>query len=149
MKEYLLFWKNYFNFKSKSTRKEFWIPEGANVIVQTLLACLTLIIPLTIGNLFYMKFYNVSVLVWTINMIIYIFRWIILIPTWAVSIRRFRDAGVKWYWCLPIEIAISAFMTLTNSYTPLQILLLIIGAGFLIFVFCKPSNSMKKNIFWD
>lgn len=153
MKEYILFWKNYFNFKGETTRKEYWIPQLINgVILAVIILCGGSTIFKVLNEVFLGSgeiYVNETEYKMTMN-ILYIVStvlFIIVIPSISISIRRFRDAGVNWYWYLILAFALSVFTEITglsNQFVSL------VSAIFLIVqlvILVMPSNLLKKNIF--
>ncbi|WP_146979176.1 hypothetical protein [Lapidilactobacillus concavus] len=72
-----------------------------------------------------------------------------MIPYWAICIRRFRDVGIAWYW-LPVVAGIVLALTasvntfgLKTLYTPANILVAICGVA-LFFILGSPSNFVKR-----
>ena len=76
MKEFVNMWKNYFNFKDRTTRRGYWMAVLINVIVAIILG----IIGGLADTIVISVLYSVA----------------ILIPALAMLIRRFRDAGKSW-----------------------------------------------------
>lgn len=150
MKEYKLFWKNYFNFKEKSSRKQYWIPRLINLAILLLITIVWIAyVYLLMGIVAKSSGVNNAVLVNNIliNWLPWIFNLVTFIPTWSISIRRFRDVGIGWYWYLPFIIFEGLLLYFAYNYLMFLILALIIVLE--IVLMCKPSNSMKKNIFFD
>lgn len=82
MGAYGAFWRNYFNFSGRSTRLEFWVPYILNVIILFVLALLA-------GPQ--------SSHWWTapFGIATFVLGLLIIIPMYALIVRRVRDTGVK------------------------------------------------------
>lgn len=79
---YKSFWMNYFNFKGKTGRKEFWLVILIQVIISK---CLDLIDVMggenyELFDLLYLSFFFGSV-----------------VPLISLAVRRLNDCGKKWY----------------------------------------------------
>ena len=66
MEEYVKYWKNYVNFSTRSTRKEFWLPVLFNFVISGILGAIST----KLGTIFSL---------------------IILIPNLSNAIRRMHD----------------------------------------------------------
>ena len=77
MKEYLDMWKNYANFSGKTSVRGYWMAFLFNTIASTALGVIAQALP---ALTFLSSIYSLAVLV----------------PSIAVAIRRFNDAGKKW-----------------------------------------------------
>ncbi|MDO1604746.1 DUF805 domain-containing protein [Lactobacillus sp. YT155] len=143
MKEYGMFWKNYVNFTGKSTRKEFWIARLVNFAVVLFIILMWIFYVYTtlmsVNKVYGLKTaLMISMLLntwlpnfWTV---------VTIIPTWAVSIRRFRDAGIGWYWVVPIkisELVLARYLGYPNAG-----ILLAIVAIIEIILMCRPSKTV-------
>lgn len=78
IKEYVLFWKKTFDFKSKSSRREYWLVVLANFFIYLVLIFL---------SKFSIAFYNLFIFYFYLQ----------VIPNLSIQIRRARDAGKKWF----------------------------------------------------
>ena len=77
MTEFVNMWKNYVNFSDRTTRRGYWMAFLINLIVLIVLAILAqLVEPL----IFLYGLYALA----------------IFLPSLAMMIRRFRDAGKAW-----------------------------------------------------
>ncbi len=84
---YKIFWTKAFDFKGRSTRKEYWLAYLANIIVYFLLAFIlgiSLSINETLGSLF--------------SLIYFLYALGQFIPSISICIRRVRDMGKGWQW---------------------------------------------------
>ena len=85
---YKIFWSKAFDFKSRSTRSEYWLGAVlANIIVTVLL--------LIIANIAYVINDYLGLFFYLIYML-YIFGQ--AIPSLSICIRRVRDMGKSWQW---------------------------------------------------
>ena len=78
IQEYVLFWKKTFDFKGKSSRKEYWLVVLANFLIYFVLIFLSKF-SIVFYNLFKFYFY------------------LQVVPNLSIQIRRARDAGKKWF----------------------------------------------------
>ena len=76
--EYFLFWKKTFDFKGKSSRREYWLVVLANFIIYLILIFL---------SKFSIAFYNLFIFYFYLQ----------VVPNLSIQIRRARDAGKKWF----------------------------------------------------
>ncbi|MDO1604748.1 DUF805 domain-containing protein [Lactobacillus sp. YT155] len=131
MKEYGMFWKNYVNFTGKSTRKEFWIPMLFNIVVIFMLVVSLRLSESSIDS---------TELIGTMALIYGVFLIALFIPSLAVTVRRFRDAGFGWYWVI-IFIVINRFTEVFAEYT----IFTVIGLAcwiIEIIMLCQPSKTV-------
>jgi len=86
MTEFVNFWKNYVNFSDRTTRRGYWMAYLFLVIVAIVVAIIAVATGFTLLST-----------LWSLA---------ILVPSLAMTIRRFRDAGKGWpniFWVfLPI-----------------------------------------------
>ena len=78
IQEYVLFWKKTFDFKSKSSRREYWLVVLANFLIYLVLIFL---------SKFSIAFYNLFIFYFYLQ----------VVPNLSIQIRRARDAGKKWF----------------------------------------------------
>ena len=72
-------WKRWNDFEGKSNVREYWMAFLVSIIISVILS----IVDAIIG----------------INIITSLYSLAVIIPTWAVMIRRFHDTGRSgWYW---------------------------------------------------
>ncbi len=77
--EYVEMWKRWNDFEGKSNVRQFWMAALVGFIISVILSILDLIL----GIQFIAGLYSLAV----------------IIPQWAVMIRRFHDTGRSgWYW---------------------------------------------------
>lgn len=96
-KAFLAFWQNYANFKGRSTRSEYWwstlfltiILTGAFMVSFVWILFAALRSPETFTAAF--SFYDL----WPL-LIVAVMLLSMLIPSYAIAVRRFRDAGIHW-----------------------------------------------------
>ena len=73
MEEYMKYWKNYINFSTRSTRKEFWLPVLFNFVISGILAAISS----KLGTIFSLA---------------------VLIPNLSNAVRRMHDINKSgWY----------------------------------------------------
>ena len=78
IQEYVLFWKKTFDFKGKSSRREYWLVVLTNFLIYLVLILL---------SKFSIAFYNLFIFYFYLQ----------VIPNLSIQIRRARDAGKKWF----------------------------------------------------
>lgn len=78
MNEYITMWKNYVNFRDRTTRRGYWMATLVGYII-------------TIGVSLVSYFTK-------LNVINVIFSLAIILPCLGMTIRRLRDAGKNWAW---------------------------------------------------
>lgn len=93
MSWYLKVLKNYAVFSGRARRKEYWMFVLFNLIFFAIAAILDNIFGITFGNIFYGPIYLLYSLA-------------ILIPSWAVAIRRLHDIGKSGWFILILLIPI-------------------------------------------
>lgn len=79
MKEYIAMWKNFANFKDRTTVKGYWMAFLINLAVSFVLGLIAGLIPVLtfVGGIYTLA---------------------LIIPSLAIMIRRLRDAGKNWAW---------------------------------------------------
>ena len=82
MGAYGAFWRNYFNFSGRSTRSEFWWPYIINIVIALILGFLA---GPQSSHWWKAPFVNATL----------VYGFLIIIPMWAMIVRRVRDTGVK------------------------------------------------------
>lgn len=86
MNEYLLMWKNFFNFKDRTSVRGYWMAILFNIIAILILGVL-----ISISEVFFILY------------LIYILA--ILIPSLSLSVRRLHDINKSGFWvfitCVP------------------------------------------------
>ncbi|WP_145115598.1 DUF805 domain-containing protein [Staphylococcus argensis] len=83
LEDYKAFWQYYIDFKGESTRQNFWVPMIIHIIVVFVVALLGLMSFLT----------GVVALSATLFALIGLLLLATIIPTIALTVRRFHDAG--------------------------------------------------------
>ncbi|GAA6236519.1 DUF805 domain-containing protein [Apilactobacillus micheneri] len=98
---YKLLFTNYINFSGKSSRAEYWWVQLINFIIEILLLILSIFLITFTSN------GGMSVLIGVIvgYLLVSIYGLVILIPSIALTVRRYRDAGVSPWWFLVIALA--------------------------------------------
>ena len=116
MKPYFAAWRKSFDFKGRSTRKEYWI--------FFIIACI--LIPIIFGLLAFIQFLSIYppsydyFPIWFLNIIdafatgfSYMLLPISLGHTWTflpLTVRRIRDVGMKWQWIFFVSIPLVGFI---------------------------------------
>lgn len=139
---YIEYWKNYFNFKDRSTRKEYWTPTLINLCINFLLAALTIMSFSIIGT--------GSILGSIFGILFIIFIIANLIPSYAIYFRRFRDAGRQWITALIALLVTSStnilsnFMENNDTLTIILSILVLIIAIYQLVILLLPSSQTQK-----
>ena len=110
---------NYANFKGRASRKEYWMFYLFNIIF----AILALVADVTLGT----GYGNLGEYG---GLIYYIYMLAMIIPFWAVSIRRLHDTG-------------------RSGWFVFIFLIPLIGAIWYIFVLCTDSESGENKYGWS
>ncbi|CAK8054739.1 DUF805 domain-containing protein [Eupransor demetentiae] len=158
-KAYGNFWKQYFDFKGRTSRKGYWWVVLANALISLFFyVCLLMAmgqmlasnVDATPGG----KFPGMIICMLSILGLIGLYHLAIIIPSLAISVRRYRDAGLNpwWVWLLPLSglAIVAAAMTQTFS-TQLGSLLLAFYIVSVVMslanlVICAlPSDYIVKN----
>ena len=84
MTSYKAFWQNYVNFSGRSTRADYWIPTIINAIIIAVLSAIA-----GVGA------QNNQWLTSPIGIIVVLFGLAIILPDFALIVRRVRDTGVN------------------------------------------------------
>ncbi|TVV30647.1 DUF805 domain-containing protein [Weissella cibaria] len=84
MTSYKAFWQNYVNFSGRSNRADYWIPTIINAIIIAVLSAIA-----GVGA------QNNQWLTSPIGIIVVLFGLAIILPDFALIVRRVRDTGVK------------------------------------------------------
>ena len=110
-----LYFKNYFNFKGRSTRSEFWFGFLFNFIVSLVLGCILFAVvyssimsnlPKFASTSSYSPYSSFSAFDYMsagsigITVVFYIISLALAIPSWSSSVRRLHDAGKSGLWVL-------------------------------------------------
>lgn len=125
------FFKRYFKFKGDSTRAEYWWVQLAEFIVMLILG-LIIVIGVAIDS---------EPLMWTAGIITFLVGLAIIIPSLALTFRRYQDCGLTVNGALIVWVIIvilglfagqNAFMGTLSSFASLvAYLMLILPSGFL------------------
>lgn len=125
MKDYVLFWKNAFNFTGVADRKKFLIPELINFSIVIVLAFFSYDWSSNLLNLFLQQFKNRQVRSAPLLLLLFIFVILLIIPHFSMYIRRFRDIGLSFWWVILlflIRIVVKYYSSPTGGIVDLLIL---------------------------
>ena len=154
--------KNYFLFKGRADRKEFWTWALAMLAVSFVFICILGIIAFINSLLYRDSESPVLSGLFTAGITLFGLFWLVMfIPSLTVSVRRLRDAGITpWLLIIPIVLGVFTFLVLCDqalynmdpssparySFAFACIMTAISAVTILIFIalFCKPSK--QKNI---
>lgn len=96
MKEFILFFKRAFDFKGRSTRKEYWIPL---VILLILVAVFAFVFGIISG----VSGWSMEEALTYYYVIVGIFSLLILIPDMSLTVRRLHDHNLSgWFYLLAL-----------------------------------------------
>lgn len=110
-----LFFKNFTNFKGRSTRSEYWYVVVFNMLINFVLSFITTGVVVSSGD------------TTASSVISGLYSLIVLVPTLALITRRLHDIGKSGWWYLIIFTCVGAFVLLywfcqpsvtTNQYGP-------------------------------
>ena len=87
MKEFILMFKNTFNFSGKSSRREYWVAMLFNCIVSALL--FVLVLPLV---------FDVDLMITAYISLTTLYEVLLFVPMLSLTVRRLRDAGKSPWW---------------------------------------------------
>ncbi len=87
-----LFFVNFFNFKGRSTRSEYWYAYLFNFFVNFIVVCLLCCIRIKMTSIY--RLFDIDGI--PIIILILIIRLFLAIPNFTVSIRRLHDTGKSW-----------------------------------------------------
>lgn len=154
--------KNYFLFKGRADRKEFWTWALAMLAVSFVFICILGIIAFINSLLYRNSESPVLSGLFTAGITLFGLFWLVMfIPSLTVSVRRLHDAGITpWLLIIPIVLGVFTFLVLCDQAlynmdpsTPARysfafacIMSAVSAVTILIFIalFCKPSK--QKNI---
>ena len=120
IQSFLLAWKNAFNFKGKTSRKDFWFHHLASyILVVTFNITQSLFINLSIYSVIF------ALLSKTITIISFFYLLGSLVVSTSILVRRLNDISKKWVW---IFIGIIP----------------IFGLIYLIYLMCQPSIAANS-----
>ena len=117
IKSYLSAWRKSFDFKGKSTRKEYW----QYLILNSILFVFFFLVPFVVAN--FIDFDDFPVAISMLLLLIYSIGLLLLLGSiWValpLTVRRIRDVGMSWKWIffvsLPYIGSIFALIFLTRS----------------------------------
>ncbi|TPR13147.1 DUF805 domain-containing protein [Apilactobacillus timberlakei] len=107
---YKLLFTNYTNFGGKSSRAEYWWVYLVNLIIGILLFILSVAVFMFINK----DGYGILMGIIVGYLLTSIYSLIILIPSIALSVRRYRDVGISPWWFLVIVVASFIFLIMSN-----------------------------------
>lgn len=79
MQEYLAMWKNYVNFKDRTSVRGYWMAVLFNIIAVAILNVIAVAVPV-------------------LGFLSTIYALAVLVPGLAIIVRRLRDTGKAWYY---------------------------------------------------
>ena len=150
--------KNYFLFKGRADRKEFWTWALAMLAVSFVLICILGVIAFIISLLYRDSESPVLSGLFTAGITLFGLFWLVMfMPSLTVSVRRLRDAGITpWLLIIPAALGVFTFLVLCDQAlynmdpsTPARysfafacIMTVISAVTILIFIalFSKPSR---------
>lgn len=128
------FWQNYFDFKKTSTRSEYWWVTFINVFIF-----LILIVAFGgLGSFQGAKGFTIGSIIGLVIFIIYAI--LAIIPSIALMVRRYRDAGVNPWW-LVVTCLVPFLLKLIHNGLVGKVALILSTIHFLILIL--PSKFDK------
>jgi len=114
LKAYKNMWRNTFDFKGRSTRKEYWIPVAIHAVLM-ILAALSLWVGIYLTYSFVVFWVCIAVTV-----VLCLYQVVALLPMVSLTVRRLRDGGKSAWW---------------------SVLLLFVGVGTVMVLFLCAGGS--------
>ncbi len=159
-----LYFKNYFNFKGRSTRSEFWFGYLFTFLVSLVFGCVvsvftysSIMSSVTKNPSSYYSTYSAleDITTGTLVMMIVslIFGIILGIPSWASAARRLHDAGKSAWWLLLVLVVYIPMIINFVPGVPLGVLggfsclfysVALVGAILNIIFWCRPSVGANQ-----
>ena len=115
MKSYFAAWRKSFDFKGRSTRKDYWIFFLIDTILFPIIfVFLNLVQSLLIKFSIYSGWYEIPIIAeQLIGILSFLLIPIALGHTWTLlplTVRRIRDVGMKWQWIFFVSIPFIGFL---------------------------------------
>ncbi|MBQ7971946.1 MAG: DUF805 domain-containing protein [Lachnospiraceae bacterium] len=124
LKAYKNMWRNTFDFKGRSTRKEYWIPVAIHAVLM-ILAALSLWVGIYLTYSFVVFWVCIAVTV-----VLCLYQVVALLPMVSLTVRRLRDGGKSAWW--------SVLLLFVGVGT---VMVLFLCAGGSAFAFCVAANT--------
>ncbi|MGW7907567.1 DUF805 domain-containing protein [Staphylococcus pseudoxylosus] len=102
LEAYKDFWRRYIDFNGKSNRLEFWTPVLIHIIIVFIIALIGVVCFIT----------GIFIVAAVLSAFVGIFALAIILPMFAITLRRFYDAGRKRATAI-ILIVLSIFVNIT------------------------------------
>ena len=148
-----LYFKNYFNFKGRSTRSEFWYGYLFCFLVSLVFSCIVggitySSITSTVSSHSYDSYGKLIGNLGGVTIISLIFGIALAIPSWSSAARRLHDAGKSAWWLL---LALVGYIPVIFTYIPglpseiisgfscLMLPVSLVGVILNIIFWCRPS----------
>tara|TARA_B100000482_G_scaffold169640_1_gene135629 strand:+ start:219 stop:638 length:420 start_codon:yes stop_codon:yes gene_type:complete len=115
LKSYFVAWRKSFDFKGRSTRKDYWIFFLIDTILFPIIfVFLNVVQNLLINLSLYSGWYEIFALAGqSISILSFLLIPIALGHTWTLlplTVRRIRDVGMKWQWIFFVSIPLLGFI---------------------------------------
>ena len=112
---YLVAWRKSFDFKGRSTRKDYWIFFLIDTILFPIIFVFLNVVQNLLTNLsLYSDWYQIFAVAGTsISILSFLLIPISLGHTWTLlplTVRRIRDVGMKWQWIFFVSIPLFGFI---------------------------------------
>lgn len=148
-----LYFKNYFNFKGRSTRSEFWYGYLFCFLVSLVFSCIVggitySSIMSTVSSHSYDSYGKLIGNLGGVTIISLIFGIALAIPSWSSAARRLHDAGKSAWWLLLVLVGyIPVIFTyipglpseIISGFSCLMLPVSLVGAILNIIFWCRPS----------
>ena len=115
LKYYFVVWRKSFDFKGRSTRKEYWIFFLIDIILFPIIfAFLNIFQNLLVNLSFYFVWHEIfAIAAHSISILRFLLIPISLGHIWTLlplTVRRIRDVGMKWQWIFFVSIPLVGFI---------------------------------------
>ncbi len=143
---YKYYWQNAFKYRAVSSRADFWWPVLVNFVILVILYFLLAIAGYSTVNSIMNGYANGPFFVIFLMFVIIAFCLANILPSIAIAVRRFRDAGLSgWtllvFWLLSIIFTSNNNNFLTSISAVLEIILLVF--------LCLPAGYINKHGWWS
>lgn len=140
---YRYYWRNYFNFTGRATRKGYWF-----VILWNFLIATPLFFAVVVGSLISAHHLSTITLMLILPFILGLLIFILatFIPNLSLNCRRFNDVGLTHWWYIGLYVSslgLSIFTEFINASNFLQLLVSLLNFSMFL-VTVLPSNQLSK-----
>lgn len=140
------FWKNYFNFNGRASRREYWFVVLWNVIVGAVLGFglgLSFVGMIASAVSFGDGFSASAVFASFFGGLLAIYSLVALIPTLSLSVRRYHDTGLSGWWFAGLYVA-NLIVCWTTSGLFWSVISLLINIVMFVITVLPTNNFLKQ-----